>query len=72
MENLYALISNDSHEFKIWNLVWCEGTGSYCVYNIYKNNVESAHQFKKVEEFEAFLDERVKAGLIDQYYAIKI
>ena len=72
MENLYALISNDSHEFKILNLVWNESSSSYCIYNIYKNNVESSHQFKSVKDFEKFLDDKVKCGLLDQYYNIII
>ena len=42
------------------------------VYIIYKNNVESSHQFKSVKDFEKFLDDRVKCGLLDQYYNIRI
>lgn len=72
MENLYALVSDDTHECKIWNLVWSEASSSYSIYNIYKNNVESRHQFKEIKEFELYLDGLKQARLISNYYNIKL
>lgn len=72
MENLYAVIDKESHKCKILNLVYTEACSSYCIYNIYKNNVESARRFSTVDDFERFLEERKKFGIISDYYSIEI
>ncbi len=72
MENLYAIVEKDTHKCKILNLVWNEAAGCYSIYNIYKNNVESARRFNNIDDFLKFLEERKKYGSIDDYYQIEI